>query len=531
MKKCFLILFSFLTFSLSAQKHYERLAKIDIEHYRFELQLNDASDRINGLTSVSLKFLKDVNGFTLDLINENGSKGMKVNAVLSDNESMEYSHKNDQLKINYRGKRGERKTFLIAYEGIPETGLIISKNKYGDRTFFGDNWPDRAKHWLPTVDHPSDKASVEWVVTAPAHYQVIGNGRLVERTNINRELTLTHWRSEVVIPTKVMVIGAARFATQVTDEIYGIPISAWIYPQDREKGFYDYGLAVPITDWFINHVGPYPYAKLANVQSKTQFGGMENASNIFYSENSVDGERSAEGLIAHEIAHQWFGNSASEANWHHVWLSEGFATYFTNLYLEQKYGRENLVERLKTQRAEVIAYSKENRVPVVNPAIENYMNLLNTNSYQKGGWVLHMLKEKVGDDVFWKAIRAYYAQYELSNAYTKDLQDVFEKVSGLDLFQFFKQWIFQAGQPQIRAEWTYKNDQLEVEIEQDQAEDFLFDLEVLITYANGTTELFTVPVEQKSFTWKPKVNSKPVSLALDPYTQLLFEGSIQEKQP
>lgn len=529
MKKTLLLLFIIISSTVYAQKHYERLAAYDIQHYRFELTLSDETDQINGIAHVTVKFKKDTDTFSLDLVSKKGEKGMEVVAVMSDNKPLKYEHTNNEVSIASNAKKGAIKTYLVVYKGIPQTGLIIAKNKFGDRTFFGDNWPDRGHHWLPIVDHPADKATVEWVVTAPSHYQVIGNGRLKERTNITDDLTLTHWASDVALPTKVMVIGAARFAIQESGELYGVSISSWIYPQDREKGFYDYALAVPITDWFINHVGPYPYAKLANVQSKTQFGGMENASNIFYSEKSVTGNRTSETLIAHEIAHQWFGNSASEANWHHVWLSEGFATYFTNLYMEQKYGRERLVQMVQQQRENVIAYSKENRVPIVNPAIEDYMKLLNTNSYQKGSWVLHMLRKKVGDEVFWKSIRAYYQRFTLSNAYTSDLKEVFEKHSGLNLDDFFKQWVMQAGQPELKISWSYGNEKIEMHIDQTQAENFSFDLEIDLVYADGSKERKTVRVDQKNQIWKPRLSAKPVEIILDPDSWLLFEAKMSEK--
>ncbi len=530
MRNSFLVLLILLTSnSLLSQKHHDRLAKIDVQHYRFELQLNDQNDQINGIATVTIKFNKDITDFSLDLISQKDGKGMKTMVVMSENKGVSFTHEKDQLTLNYDGKAGETKSFLIAYEGIPQTGLIIAKNKYGDRTFFGDNWPNRARHWLPTVDHPSDKATVEWVVTAPAHYQVIGNGRLVERTNIDDQLTLTYWKTDVVIPTKVMVIGAARFAIQIVDEVYGAPISSWVYPQDREKGFYDYALAAPITDWFVNHVGPYPYAKLANVQSKTQFGGMENAGNIFYSENSINGNRTAEGLIAHEIAHQWFGNSASEANWHHVWLSEGFATYFTNLYMEQKYGRDRLVEMVNQQRSQVISFSKQQRVPVVNTTIEDYMQLLNANSYQKGGWVLHMLRREVGDEFFWQAIKNYYNRHKLSNALTDDLRKEFEKVSGKDLKSFFQQWIYQAGQPDLDIKWSFKRGKLDMSISQKQTEQFVFNLDVDLVYADGSTERRTILVDRKNQSWTPEINSKPAKIVLDPDSWLLFEGKVAEK--
>lgn len=530
MKQLFtLSAFLIFGFSAFAQKHYERLATMDVQHYRFELTITDASDELNAIAHVKIKFNESLTNFSLDLVERSGKKGMEVIAVMSDNKALNFAHEGGALRITDVVEAGSLKDYLIAYKGVPETGLIISKNKYGERTFFGDNWPDRARHWLPTVDHPADKATVEWVITAPSHYQVIGNGRLQERTSITDELTLTHWASRVPLPTKVMVFGAARFATQTAGDIYGIPISSWVYPQDREKGFYDYALAVTITDWFINHVGPFPFAKLANVQSKTQFGGMENASAIFYSENSVKGDRSAEALIAHEIAHQWFGNSASEANWHHVWLSEGFATYFTNLYMEHQYGKEELRKRVQEQRRSVLNYAKEKRVPIVNPAIEQYMELLNANSYQKGGWVLHMLRKKVGDETFWKAMRTYYQRYTLSNAYTADLKEVVEQISGVDLDPFFNQWVMQAGQPELDVEWSYKDRTLDVNFRQLQQEDFAFELEVDIVYQDGSKERRTITIDQKLQQWKPKVNSEPAQLILDPDSWLLFEATLSKK--
>ena len=129
MKSLITLLLSFASTLLFAQKHYERLASIDIQHYMFELQLNDQNDRINGIAHVTVRLLKDLDQFTLDLINESGGKGMKVNAVMSDSQPVKFSHQNDQLVINTSAKSGELKTFLIAYEGIPQTGLIISKNK------------------------------------------------------------------------------------------------------------------------------------------------------------------------------------------------------------------------------------------------------------------------------------------------------------------------------------------------------------------------------------------------------------------
>ncbi len=521
---------SLLTVLLSvnalAQKHYERFESIDIRHYKFDLNLTDDSDRIEGTAAVTVKFRKDLQSFSLDLKKAAAGKGMDVLSVTSGGAGVSFTHQGKDLKITYSAKAGDIAVFDISYRGVPETGLIISKNKYGERTFFGDNWPDRGHHWLPVVDHPSDKATVEWIVRAPSHYQVVGNGRLRERTNLSDAVTLTHWASDVELPVKVMVIGAARFAIQEAGKVNGVSVTSWVYPQDRGNGFYDYALAAPILGWFIEHVGPYPYAKLANVQSKTQFGGMENASNIFYSENSVTGDRASEGLIAHEIAHQWFGNSASEANWHHIWLSEGFATYFTNLYMEQKYGRTAFAERMRGQREQIVAYSKENRVPIVNPAIEDYMKLLNPNSYQKGGWVLHMLRKEVGDDQFWAGMRDYYRKFTLSNALTSDLKEVFEVRTGKDFDPFFDQWIFQAGQPELDVKWSYANGDLKIAVDQKQNERFVFTLEADIVYPDGKSDRITIPVDKKQMTWSGKAAGKPLRVVVDPDVWLLAETNV-----
>ncbi|MFT6827314.1 MAG: aminopeptidase N, partial [Roseivirga sp.] len=223
MKKSIILLcLCILSLTAFAQKYQDRFDAIDVQHYRFEIQLNDESNKINALAQVTIRFKKDLSAFELDLINQIADgTGMKIIALMEGTAKVPFEHSSNKIKIKSSAKANDLKTYIIAYEGIPKTGLIISQNKFGDRTFFGDNYPDRGQHWLPIVDHPSDKATVEWVVTAPSHYQVIGNGKLIEHTNINDKLMLTHWKTEVALPTKVMVIGAARFAIQNVADVYG----------------------------------------------------------------------------------------------------------------------------------------------------------------------------------------------------------------------------------------------------------------------------------------------------------------------
>lgn len=510
---------------LFSQNHQSRLESLDIQHYLFEIELSDNHDKIKGATNITIHFKKDLKQFNLDLVNEKMGKGMKVISVADTEKDLKFTHKNDQLTLYNTIAAGETHVYRIHYEGVPRTGLIISKNKYGDRTFFGDNWPDRARHWLPTADHPSDKATVEWVVTAPEHYKVIGTGTVFRERAAQEGFYMTHWKNNVPIPTKVMVIGVARFAVEKSGEVEGKRISSWVFPQNKKEGFYDYGMAPAITRWFVDKIGSFPFAKLANVQSKTQFGGMENAGNIFYYENSVTGKRTIEGLIAHEIAHQWFGNSASEANWHHIWLSEGFATYFTILYMEDQYGKAKAAELLQKDRKKIIAFNQRNEVPVVNPAIKNYMKLLNVNSYQKGSFVLHMLRNKVGDENFWKAIRHYYDRYKISNALTADLRAVFEEVTGENLETFFLQWIFQAGHPQLEISLTDEKTPT-LRLKQTQSGHFTFPLEIQFIYQNGKSHIQTFEVTEKEQLLVSDQEGTLERFIIDPDTKLLFEENL-----
>ncbi len=442
-------------------------------------------------------------------------------------------HKEEKLRIilTKQMNANDTATFLIPYSGIPADGLIISKTKYGHRSFFADNWPNRGHNWIPCHDDPADKATVEFIVTAPEHYQVVANGVQVEETSLGNNFKLTHWKEDTPVSTKVMVIGAADFAVNLAGMVNGtIPVYSWVYPENKDKGFYDYALAKDILPFFINNVGPYGYKKLANVQSKTRFGGLENANTIFYSENSVTGTRNSESLLTHEIAHQWFGNMATEKSFGHLWLSEGFATYFTILYFENKYGKDTATKMLKEDRDQVIAYSKESNRPIVDTAETDYMKLLNPNSYQKGGWVLHMLRNELGDSVFWRSIRRYYSTYAGGIADTRDLQKVFETVSGKNLKQFFDQWLYTAGQPALDISWRYEAAEkfLYVDVKQLQANEFKFPLVLKINTSSGSKKEKLL-VDKITSSFKIKQNEKPKSILVDPDTELLMSKTIKEK--
>ncbi len=511
------LLFIFLLFTGFL---YSQNQDVDIQKYTFSIQLNDQSNRIDAFAKIDYKLLNPITTLVLDFGKlEASGKGMQVDSILNSGKKLQFNQASEKLMITVPNNTDH---VLIYYHGIPKDGLIIGKNKYGDRTFFGDNWPNRAHQWLPVIDHPSDKALVEWLVTAPNHYQVIANGTLMEETNIDSSSVFYHYLCKVPLPTKVMVIGATEFAVQHLPDAENIPVSSWVYPENKTEGFKNYAYAPEILKFYISHIGPYPFSKLANVQSSTRYGGMENAGNIFYSEKSVNGN-GTEFLMAHEIAHQWFGDSASETDWSQLYLSEGFATYFTDLYAEDKYGEEKLQEKLREERQKVINFSKTTHTAIIDSSRTDYMKLLNPNSYQKGAWTLHMLRRKVGDENFWKAIKEYYKEYQFSNASSADLKKVFEKVSGENLDQFFKDWTLQYGQPVLKIEKEIRKTQLQLKMEQKQENLFHFPLEIKLNYADGSSEIKTFQVNKKQESYTIDLQKSLKNIEVDPNVNLLFE--------
>jgi aminopeptidase N len=515
---------------------------IDVVHYDVEIVVPPENDRIS--TRTVIRYVRpDRRGphpLTLDFT------GLSVVAVTALGRPVPFTFENGLIHVDHPGRPGIYDTIQVEVmaRGRPTDGLILRENVHGQPTAFGDNWPNRARFWLPSVDHPSDKATVSFTVHAPEGRQVVANGVQEgapvpadpERTGGIEGLQSWRWVNSVPIPTYLMVVGVGEMVAMeqgvaacgqapASPRADGcIEVSAWAFPPDTAHARHVFRRSGEMVDLYVELVGPYPYEKLANIQSSTRFGGMENASAIFYSEQAIAEGRDIEGTVAHEIAHQWFGNSLTPADWPHLWLSEGFASYFGPLFWEHTEGDMAFRERLTVARERYLDSDVTDR-PVVDEGAANLLDLLNANSYQKGALVLHMLRGVMGERTFFRAVREYYRRHSGGNVVTADLQAVMEEVHGDSLNWFFQQWLHRPGYPELRTEWSWNpsSQQARIVLRQEQRGDWpTFRMPVEFEFVlDGGIHRTSVWMDGREWTGTVTLPRTPLELRVDPDRWLL----------
>ena len=534
-----LVLLALSTAGCLRGQHPPRQPGIDALHYTFTIQLPDSGRKIDGRSVVSIRRSGAVDHLILDLVD------LKVDTVWVNDNQVKFVREPRLIDIPLpRPNPAVVDTLQVAvrYGGEVKDGLIIHADAKGRWYAFGDNWPNRASCWLPTIDDPSAKATVTWNIIAPSASTVVANGELIGQEVLppdnkrgSGSYTLTRWKTARPIPPYLMVIAAGPLtkydlgltAKGLSEFPPGVWQSVYVVPELVDYLPGPFASAGAIVGFFSKLVAPFPYEKLAHVQSFTRYGGMENASAIFYADNLFKRREMGTGIIAHETAHQWFGDAVTPKSWGHLWLSEGFASYFEQLWVEKSEGEKSFRRGMRTLRDEIAASDVTYMRPVIDTLQDNYGKLLNTNSYQKGAWTLHMLRTLLGDSLFFSGIRTYYNRHRHATATSDDLCASLEQVSHRNLRWFFDEWLRRPGMPEFTVGWNYNQDlhQLTVEIAQDtRTPPFRFPLTMEIHTSEGETRLATVEVPASGAANIPvpvDLKSKPVRLVFDPQVQLL----------
>jgi aminopeptidase N len=536
-RPAYLLVLLVLTSSVVYATRVERL--IDAwqpKHYIVRLTLNDKlSEIVTGTARIEVLVLKRTALIDLDF------GELKTNSVTVDSKPASFTHRNGKLEIRLEepANPGTKLAVEVTYQGRPKDGLIMSADKDGKPSVVGDNWPNRVHHWIPTLDHPSAKATITFNITAPEREEVVANGRLenVETTaGGNRTWT---YSTAAPIPPYCMIIAVGQFVRLEPSQRVVTPLSYYVPAYDRYVAMKGFAPSIPALEYFSAIIAPYPYEKLAMIVGATQFGGMENSSAIVFSSTLFNPKPLAKlsppfgipkgtvSLIAHEIAHQWFGDSVTESTWADLWLSEGFATYFAGLFVQRFDGEPAFREYMRQAAENVFAYEKKSRTPIFDRDTEDLMKLLNANNYQKGAWVLHMLRSSLGDEVFFRGIRNYYEAHKHATASTEDLRAALEKASGKDLKQFFQRWVYESGHPKYELSWKWWHGELRLVLGQVQAgAAFLDPVPIKIVTSNGESEMVLRP-SGKEHVETVRSARKPSRIEIDPRNTILKEATVR----
>ena len=502
----------------------------DIHYHRLEWSVDPRESYIFGKVSTHFSSLSEMSEIVFDL-----ASNLKVNSVTQRGKSLEFSQNDlDQLIIDLPEKLIAFKmdSLTIEYEGNPKsTGFGSFETSTHGSASSAVLWtlsePYGAKGWWPCKQDLNDKIdSIDVFIRHPSAYKAASNGMLISEKEDDPDM-VSHWKHRYPIPAYLIAIAVTNYEVFEQD-IPGqdFKILNYLYPEDFAQASSNLAVTPTIMQIFIDLFGAYPFEK--EKYGHAQFGwggGMEHTTMSFMGSWG-------RGLIAHELAHQWFGNQVTCGSWQDIWLNEGFATYLDGLVREKLDGaeafanwRRNLVNNITTVPS---GSTHVNDTTSVNRIFSSRL------SYRKGAMILHMLRYKIGDDDFFQAIRNYLQDPNLAYGYarTEDLQWHFEQVSGVDLEEFFKDWFYGEGYPTYEIVWNQNpaNQRLRIQVKQQQSHHSVsfFEMPVPVTVygKNGETEMLRLEVSEDGQNFDVTIPFEASSIELDPESHLISSGNI-----
>jgi aminopeptidase N len=430
----------------------------DATHYDLQLAWNDLTNEIAAMVTIEAEAVQDLSTFNLDF------QGFSINQLQVNGVSASFERSGRELKITPPEllNGGSDFTVTVMYDGVPGEDVpdfyadfALGWSRY-DKGVFVASEPNGASYWFPTNDHPLDKATYTFEITVPNNYVVAANG-LLEKVEENGGAATYYWVSSYPMASYLATVNIADYTVQTMDGPHGLPIRNY-FPTHLSETLTPVFSRVPdMIAYFEEIIGPYPFEAYGAVVADTNLPfALETQTLSLFGRQVVVSAGGADTTISHELAHQWFGNSISLANWKDIWLNEGFATYASYLWREHVSGRAVFDEILINSYAELVdpANFAGRYVPPGNPIPTQ---LFNSGVYQRGAWTLHALRLRVGDESFFNILRAYNERYQYANATTADFIYVAELVSGEDLTALFDAWLYDERVPDV-LEMGLKND-------------------------------------------------------------------------
>jgi aminopeptidase N len=450
---------------------FARERTYDVKHIRLRIRIREKKKWVGGTATLTLSPIND--GFRKILLDAAELRIRSVRLVgaprLRSPRRLGFSTFDDRLEIDLHRKyrSGQELRVAVDYETVPRKGLYFVEPERGERRKRVEVWSqgqdEDSKFWFPCYDFPNDKATSEVVVTVNRKFFALSNGELLSVREDRRRGTKTyHWHENHPHPAYLTSLVAGEFV-EIAEEWNGLPITYYVNPAERDKVMRSFSRTPDMMEFFSERIGyPYPYEKYAQIcVSDFTFGGMENISATTLSSLTLHDERAhpdvpSERLVAHELAHQWWGNLLTCKEWSHGWLNEGFATYFDALYTEHYRGKDEFHWQLLDDREQYFEEDREDyRRPLVERKYTDPLDLFDRHLYEKGGLVLHMLRFQLGDDLFWKALRHYCRKFAYQNVETNDFKTAIEEATGKPMDPFFGQWVYKAGYPEFQVSWEW----------------------------------------------------------------------------
>lgn len=511
---------------------------VDCLHIKLELNVDLAKKFVKARATLDVVARQGVSNIRLDAVDFDvaaltlgvGDKAAKPARFVNDGKSL-------VITCEPALKPGETARIAIDYSlDRPESGLHFFAPSEAEPEAPLSMWSQgealENRHWVPCFDEPSERQTTEMIVTAAAGNEVVSNGKLLKRSEDKAGGTVTfHWSQDKPHPAYLMTLVVGPMA-MVEETWRNKPVRFYCQPKYKEWLAGSFARTRDMLGFFSEKIGvEYPWDQYAQVSCYGFGGGMENTSATTLGERALYDERSLldgdpDGLIAHEMAHQWWGDLLTCRDWAHLWLNEGFASYFDCLWTERQYGGDEFAYEMYRNAQSAVRGGKEK--PIVDRRYGNPDTQFDARAYPKGAWVLHMLRRRVGDEAYWKSLNLYATRHANQSVETSDLRRAFEDTTGLGLERFFHDWTERPGHPvlDVRTEWNADEKRVVVRVRQTQKEEaFAFPLALEFRVPGGSPVIIRRTISEKDERIEATLSAAPGMVRIDPENALLCELS------
>ncbi len=514
---------------------------VDIKHIAMDFRVDLPREHVDAVATIELVALREVtsvrfNAVDLSVREVTLSRGEGPQApvdFVNDGEFIEVSLGEHPLSegmnavVTLRYAVDHPKSglhFFAPSEAEPKVPYVVWSQ--GETT---DN-----RYWIPCLDHPNEMQTTEMKVTVASGYEAVSNGRLLSKVNNPDKTTTFHWSQGQPHAAYLITMVVGQFHVE-EEKWRGKPVTYYVPPEHKDNVRRSFANTTRMLEHFTNLIGvEYPWDKYAQVCVEGFGGGMENTSATTLGPRTLHDERahldtSSDGLVSHELAHQWFGDLLTCKDWAHTWLNEGFATYFSAVWSENDLGRDEYDYEIYGDMRRGIEGGK--KAPVVDRRYGDAGEMFDSRSYPKGSSILHMLRHRVGDTKFWASVNRYVTQHAHQTVETADLRQAFEDETGRSLERFFYDWTERPGAPSVSVsfDWEDKDKLARISAKQTQeAAAFHFPLEIEFHFDEGSPILHRGEVTEKEHRFYFPLPQRPKMVLVDPHQAVLMELTEQK---